>query len=151
MPHEARETQTLAENLQRAVALHRQGRLAEAERLYRATLAKQPRQFETLRFLGLARLQQGAAEEALALFRAAMEMRPGAPEVLPGLAAALATLSRLEEALSIYEEKGNVISARPYQPSGVVAFDRCITGVLLRAKFPGGPASVETPLVFDAD
>jgi hypothetical protein len=49
------------------------------------------------------------------------------------------------------DKKGKVISARPYQPSGVVAFDRCIIGVLLRAKFPGGPASVETPLVFDAD
>jgi len=45
--------------------------------------------------------------------------------------------------------KGKVTSARPYQPSGVAAFDRCITGVLLRARFPGGPANVETPIVFD--
>jgi hypothetical protein len=49
------------------------------------------------------------------------------------------------------DKKGKVTSARPYQPSSVAAFDRCITGVLLHAKFPGGPASVETPLVFDAD
>ena len=47
------------------------------------------------------------------------------------------------------DSKGKVTSARPYQPSGVAAFDRCITGVLLRARFPGGPASVETPIVFD--
>lgn len=47
------------------------------------------------------------------------------------------------------DSQGKVSSARPYQPSGVAAFDRCITGVLLRARFPGGPASVETPLVFD--
>ncbi len=47
------------------------------------------------------------------------------------------------------DRKGKVTSARPYQPSGVAAFDRCITDVLLRARFPGGPASVETPLVFD--
>jgi hypothetical protein len=45
--------------------------------------------------------------------------------------------------------KGKVLAARPYQPSGNAAFDRCVTGVLMRTKFPGGPASVETPLVFD--
>ena len=48
------------------------------------------------------------------------------------------------------DKKGKVSSARPFQPSGVVAFDRCITDVLLHTRFPGGPASVETPLVFDA-
>jgi outer membrane biosynthesis protein TonB len=49
------------------------------------------------------------------------------------------------------DRNGKVLSARPYQPSGNVAFDRCVTGVLMHAKFPGGPASVETPLVFDPD
>jgi outer membrane biosynthesis protein TonB len=48
------------------------------------------------------------------------------------------------------DRKGKATSARPYQPSGDTAFDRCIAGVLVRARFPGGPASVETPLVFDA-
>jgi outer membrane biosynthesis protein TonB len=47
------------------------------------------------------------------------------------------------------DRKGKVSSARPYQPSGVTSFDRCITDVLLHARFPGGPASVEAPLVFD--
>jgi len=51
----------------------------------------------------------------------------------------------------VVDKKGKVTSARPYQPSAVAAFDRCVVGVLLHAKFPGGPASVETPLVFDAD
>jgi TonB family protein len=49
------------------------------------------------------------------------------------------------------DRTGKVTSARPYQPSGVAAFDRCVTGVLKRARFPGGPASVEAPLVFDVD
>jgi hypothetical protein len=47
------------------------------------------------------------------------------------------------------DRMGKVVSARPYQPSPVAAFDRCITGVLLRARFPGGPASVEAPLAFE--
>jgi outer membrane biosynthesis protein TonB len=48
------------------------------------------------------------------------------------------------------DKKGKVTSARPYQPSGVATFDRCVTEVLQHTHFPGGPASVETPLVFDA-
>jgi len=47
------------------------------------------------------------------------------------------------------DRTGKVTSTRPYQPSGDAAFDHCIAGVLGRARFPGGPASVETPLVFD--
>jgi hypothetical protein len=47
------------------------------------------------------------------------------------------------------DKRGKVTAVRPFQPSAVAAFDKCITGVLLRAKFPGGPASVEAPLVFD--
>jgi hypothetical protein len=48
------------------------------------------------------------------------------------------------------DRKGKVRSARPFQPSGVAEFDHCITEVLLHTHFPGGPASIETPLVFDA-
>ena len=47
------------------------------------------------------------------------------------------------------DKEGKVTAARPYAPSAVAAFDKCITGVLKRARFPGGPASVEAPLVFD--
>jgi outer membrane biosynthesis protein TonB len=48
------------------------------------------------------------------------------------------------------DRSGKVVSARPYQPSAVVSFDKCIVAVLKRARFPGGPASVEAPLVFDS-
>lgn len=47
------------------------------------------------------------------------------------------------------DKKGRVLSARPYQPSSVAAFDKCVTGVIKRARFPGGPASVEAPILFD--
>jgi len=48
------------------------------------------------------------------------------------------------------DKQGKVISARPYQPSAVVAFDRCVVRAIKRATFPGGPASIEAPLVFDS-
>jgi outer membrane biosynthesis protein TonB len=47
------------------------------------------------------------------------------------------------------DKNGKVSSARPYQPSARPAFDRCIAGVIMRARFPGGPASVQTPIAFD--
>ena len=48
------------------------------------------------------------------------------------------------------DKKGKVSSARPYHPSSVPAFDKCIADVIKRARFPGGPASVEAPIVFDS-
>jgi hypothetical protein len=48
------------------------------------------------------------------------------------------------------DRKGKVTSARPYQPSIAPSFDRCIAGVIKGARFPGGPASVETPIAFDS-
>ena len=46
------------------------------------------------------------------------------------------------------DKNGKVTSARPYQPSALASFDKCITGVIKRARFPGGPASVEAPIAF---
>ena len=100
----------MAQTVQQALALRRQGRLAEAERLYRAALAAQPRQFEALHFLGVLKLQQGDAREALALLRAAAEAKPDAAELHPSLGAALAALGRHEEALAVYD---GILRARP--------------------------------------
>jgi protein O-GlcNAc transferase len=110
MPRQAKTTRQQAQTMRQALALHRQGRLAEAERLYRAALAQQPRQFEVLHFLGLLKLQQGDAGEALELLRAAAEIRPGAAEVPPSLGAALAALGRYEEALAVYD---GILRAKP--------------------------------------
>ena len=48
------------------------------------------------------------------------------------------------------DKRGKVTSVHPYAPSAVAAFDKCVVAVLKRATFPGGPAHVETPLVFEA-
>jgi hypothetical protein len=49
------------------------------------------------------------------------------------------------------DKRGKVTSAHPYAPSAVPAFDTCVVAVLRRATFPGGPAHVEAPLVFDTE
>jgi protein O-GlcNAc transferase len=89
--------------IQRAMSFHREGRLADAEPLYRAALAKKPRQFQALHFLGVLKLQQGNAAEAIGLISAALELEPKAAEAVSSLGAALSMLNRHEEALTVYD------------------------------------------------
>src|SRR5438128_2354699 len=89
--------------VERAMTFHRQGRLAEAEPLYRAALAKKPRQFEALHFLGVLKLQQGNAAEAAGLISASLELEPRATEALSSFGAALSILNRDDEALAAYD------------------------------------------------
>lgn len=63
--------------LQRAVAAHRAGQLAEAEPLYRAILAQQPRHADANHNLGLLLVAVGHATAALPLLKAAAEAMPG--------------------------------------------------------------------------
>jgi len=84
-------------------ALHRMGRIAEAEAIYRSVLARDPRQFDALHLLGLIRYQQGRAGEAHELLSQAIKLRPRSPQALAILMAALLALGRLEEALAASE------------------------------------------------
>ena len=67
---------TIEQALQRGVALHNQGKLEEAERLYRAVLQAQPRQPDANHNLGLIALSVNKADEALPLFKMAVEANP---------------------------------------------------------------------------
>ena len=62
-----------------AVALHQQGRLAEAEALYRRILAVDGRVFPPLYLLGVLRLEQGDSAEAAALLARAVAVNAGDP------------------------------------------------------------------------
>jgi protein O-GlcNAc transferase len=86
--------------IEQAKALHRMGRLAEAEAAYRSVLARDPREFDALHLLGLIRYQQGHPGEAHDLASQAVKLRPGSPRALSLLGAALLALGRLEEALA---------------------------------------------------
>src|SRR5215471_13034610 len=86
--------------IEKGKALHRVGRIAEAEAIYRAVLARDPRQFDALHLLGLIRYQQGRPGEAHELLSQAIKLRPRSPQALAILMAALLALGRLEEALA---------------------------------------------------
>jgi predicted O-linked N-acetylglucosamine transferase (SPINDLY family) len=103
----------------RAVGLHQQGRLAEAEQLYRQILAAQPVDFDALHLLGMIKLQQRNDAEAVSLISAALRAEPNVVEALSHLGTALANLNRFEEALGNYDK---ALALRP--DDAVTLFNR---------------------------
>src|SRR5579863_4748114 len=95
---------------QQAIALHRSGRLAEAESLYLQVLAAEPRDFAARHFLGVIKAQSGRAEEALGDISLALEIKPDDPEALLNRANVLKVLDRQEEALAGFDR---ALAARP--------------------------------------
>jgi tetratricopeptide (TPR) repeat protein len=93
-----------------ALALHRQGRLADAERGYQEVLLRQPHHFDAVYLLGVITLQTRRLELASELFAKAIALRPGFTEAYNNRGAALADLGRLDDALANYDQA--IISAR---------------------------------------
>jgi tetratricopeptide (TPR) repeat protein len=83
-----------------AVALHRQGRLDEAETLYGRVLKLDREQFDALHLCGMLLHQRGKAVEADRLIAAALKLRPRSPDALSNRAQVLHTLKRHDEALA---------------------------------------------------
>jgi tetratricopeptide (TPR) repeat protein len=83
----------------RAYAAHRDGRLDDAERGYRATLAADPVHVDALHMLGVLRHQQGQHAEAADLVRRAVDLRPDDAALQLNLGNALKALGELENAI----------------------------------------------------
>lgn len=87
-----------------ALALHEQGRLAEAERLYAQILSVRPDHFDALQMLGVLKLAKGEPAEALRLVSEAMRARKPSPQVLLNYGLILNALERREEALASFDQ-----------------------------------------------
>ncbi|GLU32395.1 tetratricopeptide repeat protein [Trinickia caryophylli] len=83
----------------RAYAAHRDGRLADAERDYRATLDAEPAHADALHLLGVLRHQQGRHAEAADLVGRAVQLRPNDAGLQLNLGNALKALGQLEPAI----------------------------------------------------
>jgi protein O-GlcNAc transferase len=92
------------EELEEALSLHREGRLREAEPLYRKILQRQPREFAALHLLGALKLQQDQPAEALGLIEAALAVDRTSASVHTNHGLALAALKRPAQALASYAE-----------------------------------------------
>jgi tetratricopeptide (TPR) repeat protein len=103
------------EQLQRGIALHRDGRLAEAEALYNGILAEDPHDADALHLLGLIADAGGAPARAVALIQRALEQRDS-PRFRANLGMVLGHLGRHEEALASYQR---ALQTRPDYPEAL--------------------------------
>jgi protein O-GlcNAc transferase len=94
-----------------AVALHRAGRLAEAEALYARAAAAGDATAHN--YLGVVRAQQGRGAEALVALDAALALRPGDGEIILNRANVLQLLGRAAEALPGFD---HALATKPDWP-----------------------------------
>jgi protein O-GlcNAc transferase len=92
------------QTFQQAVALHDQGRLWEAEGLYRVVLKADRSHFGALCRLGLVQLQCARFQDAVPLFRRAIRLDCHSADAQQYLASALTGVGRCEEAVECYQK-----------------------------------------------
>lgn len=88
----------------RALKLHEQGRLQEAEPLYREILSVRPDHVDALHMMGLIKLDKGQPAEALRFVSCAMQNRKPTPKILFNQGLILKALARSEEAASSFQQ-----------------------------------------------
>lgn len=93
---------TSADALRQALALHQQGRLAEAEPIYRRILAKDRFEDQALNLLGVLCHQTGRDAEAVVLLQQAVSRRKRAPDYHCHLGLALDGVGRKADAEQAY-------------------------------------------------
>ena len=86
--------------LEHAMALHNQGRLADAERAYREILRQNPADADAWHLLGIVAMQSGHPEPAAALIARSIELNDRIAAAFNNRAIALRRLGRRDEALA---------------------------------------------------
>jgi tetratricopeptide (TPR) repeat protein len=94
----------LNQTLNEAVALHRQGRLRDAEKIYTRVLKAAPDHFDALNLLGAVKIRLGRVGEAHRLLTTALKLRSDVPQVWANLGQVLYMLKRPKEALDCYDK-----------------------------------------------
>lgn len=92
----------LADKLQRAVLLHRNGQLALAQALYEDILRVQPRHFDALHLLGVVAAAMGDPRKAVVLIEQAIRIAPASAVAYNNRGVALEELGEWDAALLSY-------------------------------------------------
>jgi tetratricopeptide (TPR) repeat protein len=87
-----------------AAHLHHSGRLAEAEKLYREVLQKNPHHAEALHNLGVIAFQTNQPRLAADLIRQALNIKPNYPEAYSSLGNALKATGQFTEAIAAFRQ-----------------------------------------------
>jgi Flp pilus assembly protein TadD len=106
---------TVDQALQQGVAAHKEGKLQDAERLYRAILQAHPKHPDANHNLGVLAVAVGKPLEALPLFKLALEVNPKIEQFWLSYADVLIKLERFDEAKRalIEGEKSGVALEQP--------------------------------------
>src|SRR5262249_40809399 len=107
----------VAGQFQYGQSLHGQGRLEEAEGLYRAVLAQAPRHFDAMHKLGVIALQKRQHAVALELIERALAINPNLAAAHFNRGLVLHDLRRLDEAVSSY---GRALELKPDNADGFI-------------------------------
>ena len=136
-------TLSLADVMNMALQLQKQGMLDAADELYGRVLEAYPEHVDALHFLGVSRHQRGRAEEALALVRRALALAPEHADARNNLGNMLLQEGHLDQAVETYRQ---VLATRSDYP-GVHAN----LGVALRRKgdLPGAEQAFRQALALD--
>src|ERR1044071_2201785 len=89
--------------IEKAIALHQKGQLAEAERLYRKILTRNPQNAEVLHLLGVMEVQRKNFSAGIELIDRAIEIKPHIAAFFSNRGNALNELKRFDEALAAYD------------------------------------------------
>ena len=95
---------TVEQALQQGIAAHKDGKLEEAERLYRAILQSHPAHPDANHNLGVLAVSVNKAEEALPLFKTALEANPKIEQFWLSYADALIKEQQYEAASQVIAE-----------------------------------------------
>ena len=94
----------LQELFDQAIALHQQGDLSQAERLYQRILLMEPASFAPRHMLGVIRYQQGQYPQAIEQITAALRLNPNVADAWTNLGNVQIAAGRSEEALASYRK-----------------------------------------------
>lgn len=100
-----------------AMAKHREGKLAEAEQMYRQALRWQPDHPDPYHLLALLAAQLNRADDALPLFERAIALNPTVPEYHANYGNALTIVARSVDAEAAFEK---AIALRPDFPEALM-------------------------------
>jgi predicted O-linked N-acetylglucosamine transferase (SPINDLY family) len=92
-----------AAKLKAAIALHRQGRLEDAEAIYLAILRSEPTHLDALQLLAMMAVQRNNFVAAVGYLDRILRLKPDFPEALNNRGNALVSLQRFDEALDSYD------------------------------------------------
>jgi tetratricopeptide (TPR) repeat protein len=118
----------LNQSFHEAVALQRQGRLREAEKIYTRVLKAAPDHFDALNLLGTVKAQLGRLGEAHRLFSAAVKINPRSGGAWANLGQALLALKRADEALGCFDK------ARALSPDDIGILNQHANALLIAGR-----------------